>query len=444
MTKEAYISIEGVHAKIFIPKGKNIERGIFYQIETNELLTFLKENKIKQVTVSQFIPDFITLTIPIPFASRILKNKKLLNGITITEIRKKYPAIQNFSYFYKPYESAGRTYLRCYIVFEEQFNIFSNLVINGINVKAFYPSFIPIVEIVRDYQNSLDINQIICYFSKNLRFLFILKKDEVIFQRFYESEPDKMTDEDVVNINMTVNYALQNLRINPEKIFFIGIKAKEIEGLNISYEFLNFSPFEEYILPISLQNIKDNLKGKEFSPSEYTNFKKIKRYFQIAVSVLLLIGLILIFNNFAMIKEVQINKKHLNVLRNEILAKEKEIFTLQDSIKYFEENIKPFLELQNKKNSLNDIRASIYPVSEAGKIKESQISSIEVENTKPQKIKITGKISGNSFTEREVAYTKFKDILINKGFIITKENWSFIKGEFNLEGNYEFTALSQK
>lgn len=29
MTKEAYISIEGVHAKIFIPKGKNIERGIF-------------------------------------------------------------------------------------------------------------------------------------------------------------------------------------------------------------------------------------------------------------------------------------------------------------------------------------------------------------------------------------------------------------------------------
>ncbi|WP_159426700.1 hypothetical protein, partial [Thermodesulfovibrio sp. N1] len=257
-------------------------------------------------------------------------------------------------------------------------------------------------------------------------------------------EPDKLTEEDVVNINMTVNYALQNLRINPEKIFFIGIKTKEIEGLNIPYEFLNFSSFEEYIIPISLQNIKDKLKGKEFFPSEYTNFKKTKRYFQIAVSVLLLIGLILIFNNFAMIKEIQINKKHLNVLRSEILAKEKEFFILQDSIKYFEENIKPFLDLQNKKNFLNDIRASIYPVSEAGKNKESQISSVEVENTKPQKIKITGKISGNSFTEREIAYTKFKDILINKGFIITKENWSFIKGEFNLEGDYEFTALSQK
>ena len=444
MTKEAYISIEGVHTKIFIPESKKIDRDNFYQINTNELLTFLKEKQIKEVTISQFIPDFITLTISIPFASKVLKNKNLLNGIAITEIRKKYPAIQKFSYIFKPYKSAGRAYLRCYVIPEEQFNIFSNLVIEGINVRAFYPSFIPIVEIVGAYQNSLDTNQIICYISKNFRFLFILREDEIIFQRFYESEPDKLTDEDVVNLNMTVSYALQNLRINPEKIFFIGIKPIDVQGLNIPYEFLSFSSFEEYIIPISLQNIKDKLKGKEVLPVDYRKFKKTKRYFQIAASILILIALILSLKNFLIINEIQNNKKSLNIIKQEILTKEKEFFVLQDYIKYFEQNIKPFLELQNKKSSLNEIRTGIYPVSEAGKIKEVQITSIEIENIKPQKIKITGKISGNSFTEREVAYINFKNILINKGLIITKESWSFIKGEFNLEGNYEFTALSQK
>jgi len=469
MAKKAYISIEGNQAKVFINKG-NVEEGEFYNVNPKELSEFIKEKGIKEAVIAQFIPNLISFQVSVPFASKI-KNRKLLSGIVMAEIRKRYPAMQNFSFIYNLHETAGKAYLRCYVADEESLSFVNKIILEGVNVIAFYPLFLPLIEVVKTRSEKIEKAQIICLFSDNFRMLFVLQGDEMLLQRslalsaspqkkasqlalsaspqekasLFEAEEKNLTDEDVININMTVSYAVQNLRIKPEKVIFIGIKKQEIEGLTIPFEFIEFSPnLQNYAVPVYLKQFEKKLTGYEMFLPEYKRYLQNRKYLNYASFVLLLFAFLLVIYNFSLFSEIDSYRKTLNSYRTEVSAKEKDFFVLQDSIKNFEKNLKPYIELQRKVNSLGDVRAPIEPLGEASKIKGVEINSIDIENGQPQKIKISGKIIGMSFTERQQSFMDFKNISVSKGLKITNEKWDLIKGEFALEGEYDAQRFLQK
>jgi hypothetical protein len=456
MAKKAYISIEGNQAKVFINRG-NVEEGEFYNVNPKELSEFIKEKGIKEAVIAQFIPNLISFQVSLPFASKI-KNKKLLSGIVMAEIRKRYPAMQNFSFIYNLHETAGRAYLRCYVADEESLSFVNKIILEGVNVIAFYPLFLPLIEFIKTKSEKIEEAQIICLFSDNLRMFFVLQGDEMFLQRslalsaspqgkasLFEAEEKNLTDEDVININMTVSYAVQNLRIKPEKVIFIGIKKQEIEGLTIPFEFIEFSPnMQNYAVPVCLKQFEKKLTGNEIFLPEYKRYLQNRKYLNYASFVLLLFAFSLIIYNFSIFSEIDGYRKTLNSYRIKVSAKEKDFFILQDSIKNFEKNLKPYIELQRRFNSFGDVRAPIEPLGEASKIKGVEINSIDIENGQPQKIKISGKITGMSFTERQQGFTEFKNISVSKGLKITNEKWDLTKGEFALEGNYDAQRFLQK
>ena len=363
----------------------------------------------------------------------------------MAEIRKRYPAMQNFSFIYNLHETAGRAYLRCYVADEESLSFVNKIILEGVNVIAFYPLFLPLIEFIKTKSEKIEEVQIICLFSDNLRMFFVLQGDEMFLQRSFEAEEKNLTDEDVININMTVSYAVQNLRIKPEKVIFMGIEKQEIEGFTLPFEFIE-SPvnMQNYAVPVCLKQFEKKLTGNEIFLPEYKRYLQNRKYLIYAGFVLLLFAFSLIIYNFSIFSEIDGYRKTLNSYRIKVSAKEKDFFILQDSIKNFEKNLKPYIELQRRFNSFGDVRAPIEPIGEASKIKGAEINSIDIENGQPQKIKISGKITGMSFTERQQGFTEFKSISVSKGLKITNEKWDLTKGEFALEGNYDAQRFLQK
>lgn len=443
MVKKAYISIEGEKAKVFIPAGKEIQDGEFYKIELDNLKDFIINSKIKEVIISQFIPNLLNFSFPLPMANKVLKNKKVLNAIITSEIRKRYPNLVNFSFIYEPYESAGRIYLRCFLTDENSFNFLNNLIIAGVNIKANYPVFLPLIRLINE--DSEKQSKILCFISGENRFLFVLRGNEMFLQRQFEGEKDLLTEEDVLNINMTVNYSIQTLRINPEKIIFVGIDTQVIEGLSKTLEFsLSYKEFKEYTIPICLFRFENSLKGKELLPHEYKKYiQNIRALSYVSLLLIFLLFSFMLYNAKLFLETKRFYEKIHNY-KGEISLKEKDFFALNEIISNFEKNFKPIFELENRKINIEDIRKSIYPVSEASKDKQIEISSIDITNGKPQKLKIIGKVEGQNFVEKQTAYINFKNIAIDRGLKIINEKWDITKGEFTVEGDYDSQRVLQK
>jgi hypothetical protein len=58
--------------------------------------------------------------------------------------------------------------------------------------------------------------------SGKSRVVFFTKRGVVYFLRNYESYETELSDFDIQNINMTISYCFQNIRINPSAVFLMG------------------------------------------------------------------------------------------------------------------------------------------------------------------------------------------------------------------------------
>lgn len=436
---KAYISIEEGKAKVFLPKN------LFFEVQSRELTAFLKERKINKAVVCQFLPNLTTLRLTLPFSQKTIKKKKLLDGIVMGEIRKRYPPTANFAFTYQVYESDGGGYVRCYLLDEENFDIVNNLITNNIEVKGFYPSFFPLLELLRTKNLIPEEGYIICMCSDKSRFLYVFSKDELLLQRSYESSSSEIEEDDILNINMTVSYSLQSLRIKPEKVLFIGSDRKEINGLTITYDFIEI-PLEANndFLPYLLYNFEKNLKGREIFLPEYKKFIQNRLYLKYACFLMAGAALFLTVYNIFLTGQVLKKYQAINMVKKEVSEKQRDFQLLQEKVSFFDKNVKPFITLQNKKNIEGSIKASIYPLSQASQVKGVEITSVDIENRLPQKVKIAGKIFGMTYTERQKIFIEFKNKLVQNGLKILTEQWDFTKEDFSLEGEYEVKGSLQR
>ncbi len=116
-------------------------------------------------------------------------------------------------------------------------------------------------------QSSKKKNKLVCFLSGKSRFLFIFEKSEMLLAREFEGSDD-ITEEDVLNINMTVNYAVQNLRVNLQEIVFVGAEDREISGLIVPYRFLSVLPQKEkYAVLLSMLTFDEKLKKFKYATS---------------------------------------------------------------------------------------------------------------------------------------------------------------------------------
>lgn len=437
MVKKAYLSIEGKYVKAAITK-KNIEDSQFSEFHLDELFDFIKENSIKEVYISAYFSELYTFKFFLPF--KISEKKKVIENLIFTEIRKRYPSIQHFSFIYETYVTDSRTWIRCYMIPDSSYQFFEEIIKAGVNIKAIYPMHIPIVSLTNSIPELVEKNKIVCFLSGTSRFLFVFEKSEMILIRDFEGS-ENLTDEDIININMTVNYSIQNLRVIPQEIIFIGIKETEVSRLNLPYRFLSILPEKDkYTVLLSMILFEEELKGRRIFPEQYRRFKKTIKYLNYASFVFTIITIVLFGYNLESFYKIRSIYKSMVPQKQYILNHEQEFFNIEKKIKNFESEMKPFVELQNKRNSLLDTRYPLRSIGQA-KTKFIQITSLELLNETKPEIKIKGKSTGKNFSERQMSYLNFKSSLYQEGFKITNESWDITKGELSISAVYEHTGV---
>lgn len=436
MNKRAYIDIEGELIKVLIPSKKDE----VILLSKDKILEFLKQNKIKRIVNCSFYPELISIRIPLPLSGKQLKNKKIIQGFVKSEIGKKYPNIRDFSYYYEIIQQDQRAWIRVYLIGQEYLEIINNLIINDIEVIGNYPLFLIVRELLLHVQKVDNTCQIVCLLSGKIRYIFIFRGKEMIFQRVYETEQESLGSDDVININMTITYSIQNLRINPEKVIFIS-KKQDISGISIPVEFLTLEDetifnYEDLVLNL-LKKFENKLRDKKILYEDYKKFIQTKNYLKYAFYLISLLCIIFLLYTSSLLAKMLEKSKEINLYKKEISYKKEIFLNLKREIEEFEKTSKPLIELYSQKASFPDMRIPINSIAKASKLTQLEINSIEIENKTPQRIKITGKVIASSFSEKQLIYSNFKESMQNEGFRLSQDRWDFTKGEFTLEAEYE-------
>ncbi len=186
---------------------------------------------------------------------------------------------------------------------EEIKNIVGRFYENGKTVSALYPSVFAAAAVL-DLEKSGDAGMGV-YSTGKEKVAFFTMERHVQFIRTYEAFDPGLTDFDVQNINMTISYCFQNIRISPSSIFLMGnlSEASEISILPSAplaclYKSRRIAceneTFMQYLLPIVSYYvpITSNVLSREFR-----NLHLLKNYMAYATRVfaaaaVLIIGLV--------------------------------------------------------------------------------------------------------------------------------------------------------
>jgi len=348
------ISIEGENAKIIkaIRKGKTISVREYLTISiTKELDEFLAREPSKELIVTHDFKEAFHDIITVPLVSNKYQRK-----IIESEIRKT-TGLNQFSYIYRPVRERMRENKRVVDVF---FYAVSNQIIreiadrfylNGKIIKALYPGVFAAASLLREMGG---IKMGITGTGLN-KIIYLTDDKGVFFIRNYESIDEELSEFDIQNINMTMNYCFQNFRINPDAVVIAGNLCRNVTASTIptipmisklrpSNIICTDDKFAEYFLPISaLLTTSDST----ILSRDYRNVNIIDHFMKYASKVF--IGITIIGMLFIIIQSMDISRKKNYIL--ELKQKNKDATSLYREYKKRENllhNIMPLVNFLNR------------------------------------------------------------------------------------------------
>jgi prefoldin subunit 5 len=229
-----------------------------------------------------------------------------------------------------------------------------------------------------------------------------------------------MHDFDVQNINMTINYCRQTLRIIPSRILLIGNACSKYEttmdmiapAICISYPHNIIASREdiaEFIIPISvILNIKD-IEDGNLLPQGYRSFIKHKSVLTYYTAFFVLFSIIGSGYIKTKTSEIMSVKSKTNSLRTEIMQMQPTYQNYEVREKEFQ-RFMPLINFMNNINSSPDSQKALITLSSLKEpyMKNVNVSSIEV---KPEgdavRLHLKGNITEKHFIDMQQTYQNF-------------------------------------
>jgi len=198
-------------------------------VEYYEFDDYLKREAASEVIVTYDFKEAYHGVLSVPVLKPRLQNK-----IIESELRKitKLPEV---SYVYEPISETVVENRKVQDIF---YFAVSNEVIQDVVgkfydfnkvVMAVYPSVFSAASLIES-QSPEEANMGVISTGQE-KIVFFTRKGAVYFFRNYESLDTSLTDFDVQNINMTISYCFQNIKINPTSVVLLGDLA---ESVNVS------------------------------------------------------------------------------------------------------------------------------------------------------------------------------------------------------------------
>jgi len=388
-------------------KGKTVvQRTLFLKDE--EFDSFLKTTRLSNLTVICHFQRFYSNIVSAPPAK-----PAYLKKIVEAEIKKSFPELGSFSLFYavlkeKTAEEKGlKSVFYFAIANSELYEIIERFNRHGQTVKYMYPDILPLSKLIRS-SDELSKKTVLCIAtSETEKPLFLLKNGQLRFIRIIKSSGKDIDDIDVENINMTVSYCTQVLKLNPEQILLMNVPEREetdplqtiVPVVTISYPsnvLASQETLRNFITPLSSIIFNHDLKNDNLLPSKYRTLHLQKRMAAYSTVLFLLFSFIGLGYLLMNLREISILKKNINSLRKDVTEIESIVPAYEkDSEKL--QQLTPLINLINEAHSIPDIPKTLAALKFLP-LENTNIQNIQINNKKDSlQIQIAGSINAKNF-----------------------------------------------
>ena len=401
---------------------------------------FLRREKTKEFIVVNNFRESYQNTIYIP-----LVKKKYLGKIIEIEIQKKCQ-FRNFSYIYfllgeKIVENRKTLEVFVFAVRNEELtSLIGRFIDKGKMVRAVYPDTFSLALMVRT-----EGKYALCVSGDGVdKNLFLVNDRKIVFVREAKSVETDMSDFDMRNVEMTVNYCRQTLRINPSYVYLTGNLCK-----NFDVSLISSVPVACFLLPqgmnadskIRLEYItalSALLAGSDIdiSPHEYRDVKFTIALLNYSTSTILFIMVLSVFYTGVIFKSAV-------GLRDEFKDSVRELPDIDKILTSYEME-------RSRTNGYRPLIASFDNSVESPNIRKlfSDFTGLKGDKIRLDSIDVTAsngvlhcRIDGitepESYADSEVAYENFIGSFDNiKGLTITKKDFELKDRRLSVEADY--------
>lgn len=449
MKKRVAVSFEGSHVKVvYASQGKGkviIHRAVLLDDEAFD--DFLKKNKMPNLVLVYPFRKFYSDVISVPPVK-----KSFLKTIIESEIRKRFPDLREFSFFYKdisdrPADEKGAAAREIFFFAVEESEIRSVIERfdkNGKTISMIFPEILPLVQITHQFYHA-STKIFLCLFSSAQdKVFFLVRGEQIRFIRVTPSTDIHINESDIDNINMTVNYCRQKLRTSPDELilFNTSIKTEAAKGkliipaldVDLRNPFgISEEAFREYMLPLSAIITSDLIKEESLLPKQFRTLYNQRLYVSYAAILFMIISLFgfgYLAINLAQINDI---KDNINVLRSEIAGVEKVVATYDRKREDLNKNL-PVIQLLNESRSTIDIQKTLL-LLDFLPMEKVKIQSIMLNNKKTSvTIQISGVVSATSLSEMHYIYQKLANNFDKReGVNILSKSIDLKTGQFQID-----------
>ncbi len=403
-------------------------------LRTEQFDDFLDKEKTKEFIVVNSFKDFFQDIILIPPAK-----KRYLKKLIETEIRKR-SALKDFSFIYtvsgeKLIENRRMKEVFVFAVSSEDIRDIINRFVNkGKVVRAIYPDVFAIASMISSTEPVLCVSE--AGLNKNL---FLIKDGRIQFVRTAQSLEHGINDLDVQNINMTVNYCRQSMRINPGLIMLTGslctdYKATTPSSIPISCLSQQSETFLDFAAAVSALYVS---RDKDLLTTEYKNLYRMGLFLRYSTTLFLALSVVCLGYAGYTIKGIIEARDRLNYIRKN-LPDPNPALSMYDAKRSELSAYMPFIRSLKDASKTPDIQRLLSLLSD---LKRDNISIDSVTITAPEnimKIEIKGRVRTEGFADAEMYYRRMIDSISPLRGISIKGHGIELKDKsFHIEMGYQ-------
>ncbi len=446
MSKSVAISFEGENIRIVYASHKKggFQIDDILMLKDEQFDGFLEKEKIKEFIVSYHFKSFYQDIISIPTVK-----KKYIKKLVEAEIKKRVADFNDFSFIHllhgeKVVENKRVLEIFVYAVKNEEINnIIKRFTSKGKFIKAIYPIALSVATTAKSIEGTF-----LCVTEIGLDKILVLMKDgQIQFVRNTHSFEKGLNDFDIQNINMTINYCRQSLRVNPSFVMLTGSICNHYSGtslpsipvicaLNTPNQPEVGTELLDFICPFSALFVA---KGSEINllTSEYKNFYTTMQFLRYSTILFVFLTFIGIFYAGFVIKNCIEFQNKLNLMRADS-HQISDLLSKYEKKKTETEQYKPFIISLNNSMLSPDCQKFLFLLSNitTDKIKIESISLNASSSSLTGQLK--GHVKSDSFANMQVHYQRFINSIGSlEGFKIKTHNLDIKDRKFQVEVEYQ-------
>ena len=445
MSKQVAVSFEDKSVKVVYAsceKGKTIVQKTSI-LKDEDFDSFLETSRFPDLTVVCRPRRFYSDTMMVPPAKRTYLKK-----IVEAEIRKRFSELKDFSYFYStltektPGDKGMREIFFLAVNNNELCEITERFNRYGITVKCLCPDILALSHLIKSSENWKNKTVLCLLISEAERTFFLVRNGELCFIRITPSSGSELTDLDVDNINMTVSYCRQNLRLNAEQIILMnaGIKGGTLNTIiptvPVAYPtsvLASDATLKNFVAPISAIAFGHELRDANLLPLKYRRLftqKRVASYGTVFFLLFSLIGLGLMLIN---VSQIFLMKEKINSLRKDLTeinavasAYERDTSKLQQFL--------PLINLINEARSSPDVQKALLSLRFLP-MENVIVQTVQLNNKKDfLLIQISGSITSKNYGDMHRTFMKLLSNCSSvSGLVVVSKNIELRNGHFQIE-----------